>query len=132
MDQRFPTADELDAAGVPGWMPRSPQWGESLSLYYIWSTGNSIAGRLFVKPEADRTSTILRLIQEVETMGEGGERDSPDYPVDVDQLVAMVVFRWRPRGTGFGSLTRPLSELRPLRDMLDYALEDLRRSGGWG
>ncbi len=132
MEQRFPTADQLEAAGVPGWVLRVGTESESDGIYYVWSTGASVAGRLFVKPRADRTSAISRLVEYVETTREGAETRAWDNPFDLNQPVAMVVFQSGPldRGMAVGSLSRPQSELLPLRDMLAFAFEDLRRSGG--
>jgi hypothetical protein len=125
VEQSFPSADELDAAGVPRWAPRSSTWRESDGIYYIWSTGRSVAGQFFLKPGADRARTISRMVAQVEKTRDGGQRDAPGYPIDVNQSVAMVVLR--DNEAGFGALSRPLSELRPLRDLLAFALEDLRR-----
>jgi hypothetical protein len=131
VEQHFPTHDQLDAAGVPGWVPRSSD--ESDGVYYVWSTGSSVAGRLFVKPGADRASTIRRLVERLEEAGKEADRDAP-RPKDVNQPVAVVKARAGAAdgdggGAGYGSLGRSPSELRPLRDMLAFGLEDLRRSG---
>jgi hypothetical protein len=129
VDRSYPSADELRAAGVPPWAPRSTQ--PSDGIFYLWNVGPVLADHLFITDTADRPRTIRRLLEAIDETIERSPSTSP-RPTDFDQPVAIIIVRsglsdGAGRGVGHGPLSRPTEDLRPLRDLLSHATQDLRR-----
>jgi hypothetical protein len=127
VDPSHPIGDELLAAGVPQWAPRSSQASDA--VFYIWSTGPDYSSYLFLRDGADRQTTIERLLEAIGEVGHGPS-NSP-RPTELNQPVANIVVRsgladGTGRQLGFGPLAQPPHRLRPLREMLANAVKELR------
>ena len=121
MTRSCPSTDELRAAGVPSWAPRSAEASDG--VFYTWNTSTGVDGYLFLSDGTDRSFTIHCLLDMIEEAVENDASNSPK-PTDLDQSVAAVVVRTG-GALGHGPLGQAQQDLRPLRDLLVHAAQVL-------
>ncbi len=116
-----PERELLTEAGIPSWAPYSPQAVDHPCFYSWVHDDGSLRGALVGTADVD---ALGRLTDPCRRVLMGREQRRPgSAPIDLDGLVALI--HVQPEGVGRGPLGR--AALRPLRDLLEFAVVELMK-----
>lgn len=111
------TFDDLRDAGLPAWAPRIPGGGDQEESVFVWVEDDGI--HLTVVGGEAVGEQVVSFCRDILA---GREPRPPGEPLaDLSTPVALI--QVRPDSFGHGPLGR--DHLRPLRELLDFAIEEL-------
>src|SRR5205814_986033 len=104
------------------WIPRQSDTAID-AYYYAWSTGDSLASRVFVRPGIERSTAIRGLIATIKqsTASDSARRRGPGD----DDPIAVLVAGWaeNKNSCACGRLSRPDDELTTRGALVEFALD---------